>query len=83
MSMITIYSSPNCHFCKKAKMMLDHRKMAYSEVLCDTVEKKEEIKGMFPNARTFPIIIIDGKYIGGSTDLDQYLLEKDMNGMGL
>jgi glutaredoxin len=34
----------------------------------------EEFKEMFPEARTVPQIVVDGKHIGGYTELEHYIL---------
>ena len=63
-----------CHFCTKVINELEKEGV--------TVEKKDvsepnillEMKKVAgENARTVPQVVIDGKYIGGYTEVDRYL----------
>ena len=69
-----VYGSKMCHFCTKVINELEKEGV--------TVEKKDvsepnvllemkEVAG--EDARTVPQVVIDGKYIGGYTEVDRYL----------
>ena len=69
-----VYGSKMCHFCTKVINELEKEGV--------TVEKKdvsepnvllEMKKAAGPDARTVPQVVIDGKYIGGYTEVDRYL----------
>ena len=47
-------------------------KLLYKEKL-DEDFTQEELKALFPTARSFPIIVINGNYIGGYSELKQKL----------
>ena len=68
---IEIYSEPNCVFCDKAKFKL--AKENPTILLLDVDFTREEFFQQFPNARTFPQIIIDDEHVGGYTDLEKWL----------
>ena len=68
---ITIYSKPNCVFCDKAKFKL--AKENPTILLLDVDFTREEFFQQFPNARTFPQIIIDDEHVGGYTVLEKWL----------
>jgi len=65
---IKIYSKPNCVYCDKAKMKL--AKYNPTILMLDVDYTKEEFFKLFPYAKTFPQIIINGNIIGGYSELD-------------
>ncbi len=74
--MIELYTKDNCSFCTKAKMLLDHNSLSYTEV--DAVEHRDHLIERVTAAtgqppRTVPQIFINGEHVGGYTDLAKYL----------
>ena len=68
---IEIYSKTNCVFCDKAKMRLQkHNPKIY---MLDQDYNRDDFFKKFPNARTFPQIIIDKQHIGGYFELKKWL----------
>lgn len=67
--MIEIYSKENCKFCTMAKTLLASFNKDYTEILLDRDIEGDDIRAKFPTARKFPVIVIDGKYIGGYDEL--------------
>lgn len=69
---ITILSKDTCPFCKKSKEMLDAKGLAYEEIVIG-----EQATHITTRALTgtggVPQIFIDGKHIGGSSELEEYL----------
>ena len=66
-----IYSKTNCGYCDRAKLRLSrYNPKIY---MLDTDYTREEFFQKFPNARTFPQIIIDKKHIGGYFELKKWL----------
>jgi glutaredoxin 3 len=67
---VVIYSKDNCVFCDKAV------RLAFIKETKCTVKKlgvdfeMEDMMELFPTARTFPQIIVDGKSIGGYTEFE-------------
>jgi len=76
---IEIYSKENCVFCDKVKITL--QKYNPKIFMLDKDYNREDFFKKFPNARTFPQIIIDQKHVGGYVELkrwlDQNLFEED------
>lgn len=71
-----LYSKPNCVFCTKAKMLLDQREIPY--LLHDAVALRESLIERVTNdtgnaPKTLPQIYIDGRHIGGYTELAAFL----------
>ena len=66
-----IYSKTNCTFCDKAKMRLaKHNPQIF---MLDKDFTREEFFQKFPNAKTFPQIIINNEHIGTYNQLEQWL----------
>ena len=79
---IEIYTLDYCPFCQKAKMFLDSQKVSYNEISCeDNEEEMREFltkKYNLPSLATFPQIIIDGKNIGGYSDMIEKYNNKEL-----
>ena len=66
-----IYSKTNCVFCDKAKMRL--AKYNPKIFMLDQDFTREEFFQKFPNAKTFPQIIINNEHVGGYHELEKWL----------
>ena len=66
-----IYSRTNCVFCDKAKMRL----LKYNPTIhmLDKDYTRKDFFNKFPNAKTFPQIIINDEHVGGYHELKQWL----------
>lgn len=66
---VTIYSKDPCPYCEHAKVFLQNREIAFTEI--DLTEKPDEIQKIKEQTgwKTVPIIFIKDKMIGGYTDL--------------
>lgn len=73
--MHVVWSRDNCIFCTKAKALLDNQGFKYIEK--DVYENKEEFRNEFPDAKTVPQIIFNGRKVGGYDEL--YRLFEDEN----
>lgn len=80
-----IYTKPNCEWCVSAKEFMQIQRTHYKEVkiveeiTAEDIRKGEdnlislnEVLKSFPDAKTVPIILIDGRYIGGYKELVEY-----------
>lgn len=72
-----IYTKPSCPWCVRAKELLTSNGIEYKEFIIgvDGVTK-ETIENKIGNGiqiRTVPQIFLDGKYIGGCTELMKVL----------
>ena len=74
---IEIYSKTNCVFCDKAKIKLQkHNPKIY---MLDKDFSRDNFFKKFPNARTFPQIIINKEHIGGYSELKKWLENKSFD----
>lgn len=69
MSSVTVYTTEPCAFCNQAKALLSKRDIPFEEINLarDPAGRSELIErtGMM----TFPQVVIDGKTVGGFTEL--------------
>ena len=70
--MIEIWSKQNCPFCVKAKALCEQKGYEYKYYMLDEDFTREELFEIFPTARTFPQIKIDGESIGGYDQLHKW-----------
>jgi glutaredoxin len=73
---VTIYTKPNCKFCINSKMLLSSKGINYTELKLDEDFSRESLLEIFPNAKSFPVVVIDGFNIGGFENLKKYLTEE-------
>ncbi|PSJ46554.1 glutathione peroxidase [Zobellella endophytica] len=71
-SAITLFSKPGCPFCARAKQMLLDQGMRYEEVILGQDATSITLKAVSGRS-TVPQIFIDGRHIGGSDELAEYL----------
>lgn len=76
MKPITIYTTPICPYCVRAKSLLGKKGVAYAEVDVMMDQKaREEMLAKSGGARTVPQIFIGDTHVGGCDDL--YALDRD------
>jgi glutaredoxin 3 len=69
---VKVYSTGTCPICVKAKAFLDKRGVGYDEVRIDLDRAAlKEFSVVTNGARTVPQIVVDGKCIGGFTELTE------------
>ncbi len=73
---IKIYTKGYCSFCYAAKRLLTKRGLAFEEVSVSGDAQAEQEMRSLTGRGTVPQILIDGKAIGGYTEL----VELDMDG---
>ena len=76
--MIEIYGKDNCPYCDKAKALCERKGLDYQYKLLSFDFTREEMFEMFPTARTFPQIRVDGNAIGGYDQLAEYVKHGDV-----
>ncbi|MES1246522.1 MAG: glutaredoxin 3 [Actinomycetota bacterium] len=75
MGRVQIYTTRWCGYCVRAKALLDSRQIAYEEINLDEDEHFRQTVFDLSGKWTVPQILIDGKPIGGYTELWQ--LDRD------
>lgn len=69
MAKVVMYSSANCSYCVRAKMLLDQKKVLFEEIRVDLSPEQREIMIERSGRRTVPQIFIDDRHIGGFDDM--------------
>jgi glutaredoxin len=76
-----VWSKYHCPYCDQAKALLTQKGIQFEEKKIGDGYTKEELLEAVPTARTVPQIFLDGKLIGGFTELKK-LLEQESQGYG-
>ena len=80
MARVKIYSTGTCPLCKQAKLLLQKWCIPFDEARVDLdKEALREYAQVTNGARTVPQIVIDGKCIGGFTELTELHMEGGMD----
>lgn len=73
---ITVFSRPNCPFCKNAKTLLESKGLTYQEIKIGGDDFAQSTLRAVVGHSSVPQIFIDGKHIGGEDDLANYFNNK-------
>lgn len=80
MSRVTVYSTASCGYCHMAKTKLDQWGIPFEEVRIDIDPAAMTAFAEATNgARTVPQILIDGKPIGGFSELTELHMDGDLD----
>ena len=80
MARVKIYSTGTCPICEKAKALLSKWEIPYDESRVD--QDRDALKEMLEitnHARTVPQIAIDGKWIGGFSELTELHMDGELD----
>lgn len=77
--MIEIYTKSGCAHCEKAKTILNSVKADYTTFTVDVDLTREEVVNRFPFAKSYPIVVINGEFVGGYEQLEQRIFEQREN----
>lgn len=82
MARIKIYSTGTCPICDKVKLLLDKWNIPYAEARVDQDQAAlKEMLTLTNHARTVPQISIDGKWIGGFSELTEMHMDGELNAL--
>lgn len=70
---VIIYTKDDCQYCYKAKKLLQESGLEYDEIKVGEDVPSEVYRTMFEGHTTVPAIIINEAFIGGYTELREYL----------
>lgn len=80
MSRVKVYSTASCPICEKTKACLNKWGIAYEEVRVDQNQVGlKEMQEVSNHARTVPQITIDGKWIGGFSELTELHMDGELD----
>jgi glutaredoxin len=73
---VVIWSKTDCPYCSKAKNVLRTNNISFEEKVLNRDFTREHLLEMYPTAKSFPVVVVDGFYIGGYTQLAEKLNEQ-------
>jgi glutaredoxin len=76
---IEIYSKDGCSNCVKAKQLLNTHGKDFMEYKLNEDFTRDILLSKFPEAKTFPVIVVDGMNIGGYDQLFHYITEERLD----
>lgn len=76
---IEIYSKDGCAYCVKAKQLLNTHGKDFMEYKLNEDFTRDILLSKFPEAKTFPVIVVDGMNIGGYDQLFHYITEERLD----
>lgn len=80
MKRLTVYSTGICPICDKTKALLKKWNIPYNEVRVDQDQASlREFSVLTSGARTVPQIAIDGKWIGGFSELTELHMDDKLD----
>ena len=80
MSRVTVYSTASCPICTQTKSLLGKWQIEFDEVMIDSNhDAMREFAEVTKNARTVPQIVIDGKLIGGFSELTELHMDGELD----
>ena len=80
MKNIEIYTSNNCPFCSKAKLLLNKKKIKFSEIdVSNDQTLREKMSAMANGARSVPQIFADNVHIGDCDKIHKLDQEKKLD----
>ncbi|MFC1740950.1 glutaredoxin domain-containing protein [Nanoarchaeota archaeon] len=71
-----IYTKVGCPYCTRAKQMLADKDVEFEEIVLSDAAEFEKLK-QETNHMTVPQVFIDGEFIGGSDDLEDWFNKKE------
>jgi len=80
--MIHIWGKPACPSCNKAKMLCEQRGYQYEYLEMGKDFTREAVLAEFPEARTFPQIVVGGQKVGGFEQFVKYIEDTNYTGTG-
>ena len=80
--MIVIWGKPACPYCDRAKQVCEQRGYEFEYKQLGTNFDRDQVLEAFPNARTFPQIVVGGKAVGGYDQFVKYIEDTNYNGTG-
>lgn len=75
---IKIYTKSGCKYCTQVKQLMQRAGFEYEEIIVTTEQMREEFYSAFPDAKTYPYVIIDGEGIGGLVETAKLFIQKGL-----
>jgi glutaredoxin-like protein len=73
---VAVFTRDGCPFCVRAKGLLNDAGIEFEELVLNQDYTDQTLRAVSAQI-SYPQIFIDGKHIGGSDDLSQWLAQRD------
>lgn len=80
--MIHIWGKPACPSCTKAKALCEQRGYQFEYLELGKDFDRDAVLSEFPEARTFPQIVVGGQKVGGFESFVKYIEDTNYTGTG-
>jgi glutaredoxin 3 len=70
---VEMYSKEGCGYCMAAARLMMQKGIPFNVQELNVHFSREMLLEKFPDAKTFPVIVVDGMYIGGYNELNEEL----------
>ena len=70
---VKVFSKENCPYCDMAKRALEQAEVPFESQTLGVDFEREFVVENYPQARQFPIIEVNGEYLGGFQELSLML----------
>lgn len=81
MASVTLYTTRYCPFCVRAKALLDHKAVAYTDISVDNNPELRQEMMAKSGQRTVPQIWVGGHHVGGCDELMALERSGDLDAM--
>jgi glutaredoxin len=71
--MLELWTNPNCVWCERAHVLLGEKNAKYITKISGVDFTTDELKLKFPFAKTYPVVVLDNKFLGGYIELLDHL----------
>ena len=68
---VEMYSKDGCNYCMAAARLMMQKGIQFNVQELNVHFTREMLLEKFPDAKTFPVIVVDGMYIGGYNELSE------------
>lgn len=75
---IKAYTMTGCSSCNILKELFQRADVEYSELVLNRDITRDELKNLYPEVKTFPLVVIDGEEVGGLMETAKLFLEKGL-----
>lgn len=79
---VILFTKENCSYCNSAKTFLRSKGIMYEERALGLDFTRETLLEMYPTAKSFPVVVVDGFNIGGFSELTKMINEQNSGNNG-
>lgn len=73
--MIEVYGREDCGYCTEAKRVLEEHQIPFTYYTVGEDVSVGSLTARFPGVRTVPVVVVNGNWIGGYTELKEHIEE--------